>query len=73
MSIYYSEEVFVIDLIRDAYSTNDVDLIKVKAKEDLNTELSKAQIHDYIHHSEDYEIASRSISMREHFKEYDEC
>ena len=73
MSIYYSEQTFVIDLIRDAYKTDDVDLIRTKAKEDLATELSRAEIHDYLNHSEDYEIASRSISMREHFKEYDEC
>jgi hypothetical protein len=73
MSIFHSEESFVISLIIDCYKTKDIDLIKVKAKEDLSTELSKAQIYDYIHHSENYEIKTTSISMREHFKEYNEC
>ena len=72
MSVFYSEEAFVISLIADTYKTSDIDLIKHKAKEDLDTELSKAEIYDYLNHSEDYELESRSISMREHFKEY-EC
>ena len=72
MSIFDSEEAFVISLIVDAYKTEDIDLIKHKAETDLDTKLSKAQIYDYLHHTEDYELASRSVSMREHFKEY-EC
>lgn len=71
MNIYHSENAFIIDIIQEVYNTKDVDEIKYRAKEDLLTELSRSEILDYINHSEDYEMISNSISMKEHFKEYE--
>ena len=69
MNIYYSELSFSIDLIRDAYKTNDVSLIKKKLKSDLGMKVSESEIKDCITHTEDYEQISNSVSMQEIFND----
>lgn len=66
---YYSEMSFSIDLIRDAYKTNDVSLIKRKLKSDLDMKITESEIKDCITHTEDYEQISNSISMQEIFND----
>lgn len=66
-STYYSEVQFSIDLIRDAYKTNDINLIKRKLESDLHMNVSKSQIKDVLNYTEDYEKESRTVKMKQIF------
>lgn len=66
-NLFYSENEFIIDLIMSSYKTTDLDLIIDKAKSDLDTSLSRAQVHDYLLNVDGVEVTSNSISMKEIF------
>lgn len=64
---YYSELSFSIDLIRDAYQTNDVALIRRKLRSDLSMLVTEVKISACINSTEEYE-KSQKVTMKKLFK-----
>jgi len=57
----YSELAIGIDLISDAYDTNNPVIIAEKLKEDLELSATIHQVSDYMEVSEDFELESRKV------------
>lgn len=66
----YNEKTFCIELIQDAYKTNDVYFIIEKAQSDLGIQLSTIDVLNVLNYvPEDYEKESWRIEMNEFFKD----
>lgn len=64
---YYSELIFSIDLIRDAYQTNDINLIRRKLASDLNMKVSGPEVRECINYTEQDKVKPREVSMNQIF------
>ena len=65
----YSEKSFCIDLISDYYKTSNPEKISNLIMQDLNIEVSKNEVIDYLNYQEDYEKKSRFVQMKDIFYE----
>jgi len=72
MKIIYNEKVFAINLITDTYKNLNPFEIIDKAKEDLDVELIKEDILDYLQVTEDFEQASNKIEIGYNMNNYEE-
>jgi hypothetical protein len=64
---YYSELMFSIDLIRDAYRTNDLKTIKNKLRNDLFIKSSEKEIAECIDYTKNYEKNNKTLQMKQIF------
>ena len=69
MNYHYSERSFAVDLIMSAHKTDNPALIAIKAKEELDIEVSRAEVVEYLKHIKEYNERSDRVMMTNFFSD----